>query len=178
MFLYKQKQSCSIDLEDISMSGTHWLTVDSRIPYFSRAFRHMGISIEDREDIFPQIEALQDDVLSNCQLSYYSLADLGLQHGSTTPEIFNAAIDLGAQVVPYGAALRTLIEHPDTFKNNLLRRLFGKALPFESCLIGVKPLVSDRGRKYVVELAPRHFRFRLADEDERWGDYEYWVFAG
>ena len=160
------------------MSGTPWLTIDSRIPYFSRAFRQMGISVEDREGIFPQIECQQDDSNQRHRLSYYSLADLGLPHGSATPEIFNAAVESGAGIVPYSAALRLLIQHPDAFKNSFFKRLFGKTVPFESCLIGIKPLISSRGRMYVVELAPKHFRFRIAGEDERWPDYEYWVFAG
>ncbi len=160
------------------MPGTSWFTVDSR-PYFSfNGFRYNGISVEDREgDLCRKIDARRDDFTGECRLSFYTLSDLSLPPGSTTPEIFNAAIDLGARVVPYSIALRTLLEYPGAFKNNWLRRLFGKAVPFESCLIGVKPLISDSGRKYVVELAPNHFRFRLAGEDERWGDYEYWAFA-
>jgi hypothetical protein len=158
------------------MPGTPWLSVNG-MDYF-HDLKSSGISVEDREgDLYPQIRSLRDDSPELCSLSYYTLSDLELPHGSATPDIFDAAIENGAKIVPYGIALRTLVEYPGAFKNNWLRRLFSKTVPFESCLIGVKPLISNRGRKYVVELAPNHFRFRLADEDERWGDYEYWVFA-
>lgn len=159
------------------MTGTPWITVTGSRPYYhlSRA----DVYIEDREGMLYDAVAVhhEDCYGANFSLSYYSLADLGLPHGSTTPEIFDAAIEGGAKVVPCGIALRTLIEYPGAFKNNFLRRFLGKVPPFQSCLLGIKPIISERGRKYVVELAEKHFRFRLAGEDERWPDYEYWVFA-
>ncbi len=157
------------------MPGTPWLTVDGSTHF--RKLKDYGIHIEDREGIFPQIDRLRNDFDGLCSLSYYTLGDLGLPHGSTTPEIFDSADESGAKVVPYSIALRQPVEYTGAFKNNFFRRLFGQAVPFESCLLGVKPLVSARGRKYVVELAEKHFRFRLAGEEEHWGTNEYWVFA-
>ena len=174
MVLYRQKQSC---FGRKLMTGTPWLTVDGLYPY--RHLNAHGIGVEDREgDLYPQIQELQllePPVI--CSLSYYTLGDLGIPHGSATPDVFDAAIESGAKVVPYSIALRALVENPSAFKNNFRRRMFGKTVPFQSCLIGVQPLISDSGRKYVVELSEKHFRFRPAGKDERWGDYEYWVFA-
>lgn len=158
------------------MTGTPWLTVDGRSPI--RQLGRYGISIEDREGtLYNQIRFCSEDHLETCGLSYYSLADLGLPHGSKTPDIFNAAIERGAKIVPNNIALLTLIQHPNAFQNGFFKRLLRRNVPFESCLLGIKPLTGHSGRKYVVELAEKHFRFRLAEEDERWPDYEYWIFA-
>ena len=158
------------------MTGTPWLSVLGN-DYF-HTLSSAGIYVEDREgDLHEQINAMRDDFPGECSLSYYSHGDLKLPYASPTPDIFDAAIESGANIVPYGITMRTLIQHPKAFRNGLLTRLFGRPVPFKSCLIGIKPLVGRSGRKYVVELAEKHFRFRMADEDVYFSDQEFWAFA-
>jgi hypothetical protein len=137
------------------------------------------IVIVDREDgaLYQQIIAKQSDCDESCKLSFYTLKDLGLDHGSRTQDIYAAAETHEMRIVPYNIALRLLLEHPTMFCPDFWHRLRGEKFPFPSCLLGIEPLAGPSGHKYVVEIADKMFRFRMADDDIRWSNHEYWIFV-
>jgi hypothetical protein len=154
------------------MNGTFWLTVDNSIQLTSEQLR--TIYIEDPDPML--YEALEDEKTTGISSLYLnSLADLNLPHGSQTPEIFKQSSRLEMQKPRFGTALRALIQHPNIFQTT---RIDGKKI--EGCLVGIETIESMKGRKYVIELAQLgeqgYLRFRRADDDVRWPDYELWAF--
>lgn len=138
-----------------------------------------GIAVQDEDGgaLYQKIIASKYDFDRRCTLSYCSLEDLELPQGSTTKEIYVAAEELGADMVPYNIALQLQIQRPRLFNPNFWHRLLGEKFPFTSCLLGIKPLVGTNGTQYVVEIEDGIFRFKTANESTRWSNQEYWVFV-
>jgi hypothetical protein len=155
------------------MPGTFWLNIEGNAPVYSDLL--LGVAIEDREGLFKSAFS-QDDCPDMTSLSIFGLSDLNLPHGSETPEIYKAAQRHQARKPSAGAALRVLTQHPSIFRSTIIDNK-----PMVGCLIGIEPIVAPSGKKYVLELGELdgqvYLRFRRADDDIRWPDYEYWVFA-
>lgn len=155
------------------MTGTFWLNIDGTTSVHSDELHTM--MIEDRESLFQSVFA-QDNCPDLTNLSLIGLADLNLPHGSATPEIYKAARKYGVHTPTPGVALRVLVQHPNIFRSTVIDNK-----PVEGCLIGIEPILAPSGKKYVIELAEFNsqpvFRFRRADDDIGWPNYEYWAFA-
>jgi hypothetical protein len=154
------------------MPGTFWLKIDGNAPVYSDLL--LDVTIEDREKLFKSAFS-QDDCPDMISLSIFRLSDLNLPHGSETSEIYKAAQRHQARKPSASAALRVLTQHPVIFRSTIIDNK-----PMMGCLIGIEPIVAPSGKKYVLELGEldeqAYLRFRRADDDVRWPNYEFWVF--
>ncbi len=154
------------------MTGTFWLNIDGTAPILHDLLQH--VVVDDREELFQSVFG-EDSCPSTTSLSMFQLSDFNLPHGSLTPEIYKAAARQNAKIPTPKAALQILLQHPNIFRSTIID---GK--PIEGCLVGIKPIVAPSGKKYVIELSEVDncplFRFRRADDDVRWPNYEFWVF--
>jgi hypothetical protein len=131
----------------------------------------------------PPGESLYETILSSHKplnriyLTAFSFEDLELQTYCQTKDIYEAAAEQGAEIVPYTTALQIPAELPTMFHPGFIARVCGKKLPFKKCLIGVEPITGSDGQQYVIELSDGTFRFRRASPYDEWPDDVWWVFA-
>lgn len=154
------------------MHGTFLVSIDGTRPVTNSELR--SVQIMDPDGLFDQVFHSPDDHRS-ARLALIDVYDLKLGHGSKTPSVFSNAPKLGLMQPSAFTALRLVAHHVHIFRSTFYD---GKRV--ESCLVGIEPLSSEQGRKYILEVglcnnAP-FLRFRRADDDEMWPDYEYWVF--
>lgn len=159
-------------LGEVQMTGTLWTTIDNSIPLNDALLEPFTLVDPDR--LFDQL-CRPPDKSGMSQLVLCRGIELYVPPGGETDEMFaKAKLTSLSQPFPQ-TALRILAQQPNIFTTTFI-----DDVPVTSCLVGVVPIISPSGRKYILELGnferdQPFLRFRRID-GVQWSGDELWAF--